>query len=82
METDMNGVEHIIQQALSGEFAILDDEARSMTVEEFSRKYGVNFRTWGTPHPGKYWCAVVDDIEYLWKRETGEYDGWNMAVSG
>lgn len=77
---DLDGIGHIFAQAANGEFAVLDDEARSMDVNEFARAHGKSIRPWGQPKP-IYQCIEMGGIEYLWRIDDGTYDGWNMAVS-
>lgn len=74
------GIGHILAQAANGEFAVLDDLARSMDVNEFARKFEKSIRPWGQPKP-IYQCVEIEGVEYLWRIDDGTYDGWNMAVS-
>lgn len=76
---DLDAIEHLLAQAANGEFAVLDDVARSMDVNEFALKFDKLIRPWGKPKP-IYQCVEIEGIEYLWRIDDGTYDGWNMGV--
>lgn len=68
--------DHILAQARLGEFALLQDEARTMTAHEFATKHGAPVR--GT---GVYLHRVtVDGCDYFWNPDTGKFDGWGRSV--
>lgn len=74
---DLDGVKHLLKQAALGEWAVLDDVARTMSADEFAKAFGKPIRFWGKND--FYRCVVVEGTEYLWKTDSGIYDGWNSA---
>lgn len=68
---------HLFEQAKAGEFATLDDEARSMTARQFATKYGAAVH--GDGAVGQY-RVTVEGCDYYWNPVTGRYDGWGRSI--
>jgi len=66
--------DHLFRQAREGEFALLADEARTMTADEFARRHDATVRE------GPQRCVTVGGCDYYWSAKTGRYDGWGRAV--
>lgn len=68
-------MDHILKQALLGEFALHDNQAEGMTAEQFAAAHGVEV------HVGTMLLVVTVDLcDYFWSRDTGCYDGWGRAL--
>lgn len=69
---------HILFQARSGEFGVLDDEAGTMSAVQFAQRHDAPIALW--EDNSDFWCVPVDGVDYLWCVENGVYDGWNFDV--
>lgn len=71
--------EHVLSAALSGELAPLREEASRVTAEAFARGHGVEVHSWGKNDV--FEGVTVEGVEYLWKKATGLYDGWELNMA-
>lgn len=69
-----DSLQHLFKQAKEGEFALLSDQARQMSSEQFAVLHQVSIRH------GVMDCVTVEGCEYYWSRETGKYDGWGRSA--
>ena len=82
----MTDVKHLLKQAQCGEFSPLDSIARSTDAEHFAAMYGDPFgcvQDWGKKNDkgeSFYKGVEVNGTWYLWRRDTGKYDGWDRPL--
>jgi hypothetical protein len=86
--------EHMISQAVEGEYSPLVVEAAGSTPEQFAKKHNSKVRNWGHRDlinynkNGKprhelgpsYYAVKVDGTDYLWRADSMEFDGWDRPM--
>ena len=70
--------DHLLKQIFSGEFGIYEDEAKTLTAEEFASKYSSTVRLRGLK--AEYKAVRIDCTDYLWIADSGKYDGWDRQL--
>lgn len=71
-------LDYLLMQARNDEFAIDDQEAGSMTAQEYANKYGLIVE--GNQSGDGLWRVTRNGTDYFWNPDTGKYDGWGKGL--